>query len=441
MSQQPPTRKRQRGRILTDKGWEKLQVAMERYQEENDVKLTNEKLAEMANLGILAISKILNREKGVDKSSLDNIFRAFSLKIARNDWNYPEKSQLDSPSALSIDTDTDFYVERPLIEPRCYREILLSGAVLRIKAPWQMGKTSLSNKILQYAQRQGYLTVALSFGMVDKEFFTNLDKFLRWFCAHISKELHKLGLELQQPSNLEDYWDNTFGSKHSCQDYFENNLLAQIPHPLVLSLDDVDLVYTNPTIADDFFDLLRYWHEETKRRPVWSKLRLILAYSRRIHISNPNQSPFNIGLLIDLPELEREEIRNLAQQYGLTWDNDEVEQLMKMVGGHPYLVQEALKNISGQYITLEKLLETASRGTVIYHGHLQNLSSCLYENKSLRVAMKNVVDADETDSVRLTWEERQGLYRMGLVKLEGDCALPRCQLYRQYFQERLNFNE
>jgi hypothetical protein len=55
-----------------------------------------------------------------------------------------------------------FYVERPPIELQCYEEILQPGALIRIKALRQMGKTSLMSRVLDYAANQGCQTVRLN---------------------------------------------------------------------------------------------------------------------------------------------------------------------------------------------------------------------------------------------------------------------------------------
>ena len=59
---------------------------------------------------------------------------------------YPEgQMQVNSP----------FYIERPPIEARCYEQIAQPGALIRIKAPRQMGKSSLLARILHKAEQQG----------------------------------------------------------------------------------------------------------------------------------------------------------------------------------------------------------------------------------------------------------------------------------------------
>jgi hypothetical protein len=52
-----------------------------------------------------------------------------------------------------VPLDSPFYVERPPIERLCYETIVQPGALIRIKAPKQMGKTSLMLRILDLRDR------------------------------------------------------------------------------------------------------------------------------------------------------------------------------------------------------------------------------------------------------------------------------------------------
>ncbi|NKB17781.1 MAG: adenylate cyclase, partial [Pseudanabaena sp. CRU_2_10] len=54
-------------------------------------------------------------------------------------------------------------MERPPIESDCFEAVMGSGALIRIKAPRQMGKSSLLSRILIHAQQQGYKSVHLYF--------------------------------------------------------------------------------------------------------------------------------------------------------------------------------------------------------------------------------------------------------------------------------------
>ena len=329
-----------------------------------------------------------------------------------------------------VDVASQFYVERPPIEERCYQTIVQPSALIRIKAPRQMGKTSLMARILHHGARQGYCTVPLTFQLVDKGVFANLDKFLKWFCAYVGRELYL-------PNQLDDYWDEIFGSKVNCKDYFEKYILPQIDSPLILGLDEIDRVFQYPDIAEDFLGLLRAWHEESKRRDIWKKLRLIVVHSTEVYIPmNINQSPFNVGLPVDLPEFNSQQIQDLAARHNLNWSEAEVEKLMAIVGGHPYLVRVALYHISQSDLTLDELKETAIADAGIYSDHLRRQLWNLEEYPELGQGMREIVAADSP--VQLKAIQAFKLDSLGLVKLYGNECVPRCELYRQYFRSHLS---
>ncbi|MCC5642177.1 AAA-like domain-containing protein [Nostoc sp. CHAB 5824] len=326
----------------------------------------------------------------------------------------------------------DCYIERPPIESICYETLLQPGSLIRIKAPNLMGKTSLINRVLTQVAAHNYQTVSLSLELADrKTHFSNLDKFLRWFGINLSREL---GL----PNQLEDYWDEAgIGSKVSCTSYFEEYLLAQADSPLVLCLDDVDLLFSYPEIYEDFFGLLRSWYEKARSRQNWKKLRLVLAHSTDVYIRlNINQSPFNVGLLIELSEFTREQVQDFAQQYKLENESTWLELLMSLVGGHPYLLKQAFAYLKNHPdVTREDLLAAASTEAGIYGNHLREFWLNLQDHPVLAIAFQKVI----TSSSRVQLEPLSAykLQSMGLVQLSGNEVEPRCQLYRQYFSARL----
>jgi hypothetical protein len=341
------------------------------------------------------------------------------------------RAELELPEG-QVSLESPFYVERRPIEFDCYREIVKPGALIRVKAPRQMGKTSLMARIREHGKAQGYQEVSVSFDQANRELFADLDQFLQWFCANVGR---KLGL----PNKLGDYWDEIFGSKVNCTAYFEEYLLLEINQPLVLGLDKVDLMFPHQAIATDFFSLLRAWHESAKHQKIWQKLRLVIMHSKEVDIPmDINQSPFNVGLQIELQELNQAQVQDLVKRYGLNWNSTQVEKLMLMVGGHPYLVRVALYQMARTKITLEDLLKTAPTEEGLYRNHLLNHLLNLERNQELLKAMKQVVAANTP--VRIAPKEDLELLSMGLVKKKGNDVFPMCELYRQYFCDRLRVN-
>ena len=329
-----------------------------------------------------------------------------------------------------VDLESAFYIERPPIEARCYEAILKPGALIRIKAPRQMGKTSLFARILHHAKQQGYLTISLSFQIADAVIFSDLDKFLRWFCATI-------GRKLKLQNRVAEYWDDIFGSKDNCTAYFEEYLLPEISNSLVLGLDEVDMIFNHPEVASDFLGLLRAWHELAKNNDLWKKLRLVIVHSTEVYIPmSINQSPFNVGLPIDLPEFKVEQIMHLAQSHGLDWTSSQAQHFMKMVGGHPYLVRVGLYYIARRDVTLEEVLEAAPTEAGLYGDHLRRHLWNLEHYPELMKAVKKLVESN--GSVRLDSSVQTfKLHSMGLVQFQGNNVKFRYSLYEQYFRDRL----
>ncbi len=330
-----------------------------------------------------------------------------------------------------------FYVERVPYEAQCYREILQPGALIRIKAPRQMGKTSLMARILYQAKEHGCRTVPLSFQHADATVFNNLNELLQWFCARITRKL-------RLPHQINDYWTDTYGSKDNCTDYFQDCLLPETNSPLVLGLDEVDRVFQYPHIADDFFGLLRAWYEEAcygnRDSDLWEKLRLVVVHSTEVYVPlNINQSPFNVGLPIELPEFSSEQVQDLTKRHGLNWNTSQVQQLRSIVGGHPYLVRVALYHIATGQLTLSQLLETAPTEAGIYGDHLRRHAWHLQQHPELAAAFTKVVTSGEP--VELQSIQAFKLHSMGLVQLQGNYVTPRFDLYRQYFRMKQNYSE
>ena len=328
-----------------------------------------------------------------------------------------------------VPLDSVFYVDRSPIEGDCYDEVVKPGALIRVKAPRQMGKTSLMSRILHKADEQGCRTVRLNFQLADAEFLTNLDQFLQWFCGSIADQL-------DVPDRLEEYWKGVRGAKAKCTNYFQKYLLLEIKSPIALGLDEVDEVFKHLEIAQGFFGLLRAWHEQAKNDPTWKQLRLVIAHSKEVYIPlNMNQSPFNVGLPVELPTLTPVQVEELVGRHGLEWRAEGIAQLMGLCGGHPFLVRTALYQIARRRMTLATLIQGAATEEEPYGDHLRRHLLNLEQDQELLQAMRRVVATDKPVDVGTGAAFK--LRSMGLVKLQEGAVLPSCDLYRQYFSDRL----
>jgi hypothetical protein len=334
--------------------------------------------------------------------------------------------------------DAGLYVNRPPHEEDCYQAILDPGALIQIKAPQQMGKKSLMARILNHAKEQGYQTIHVDFQSADCQLLTDLDSLLRWFCEKVGRQLQQLNQNVLMMEPLEPYWTGE-GSKNRCQNYFESCLLKNLEHPLVLALGSLDLLFPYTKVFCDFAGLLRSWYEDARHTnatsELWAKLRWILVFSTESYLPLDESPLQGAGTEVKLPEFSTTQVKDLGDRYHLALDPVLVGKIMQLVGGHPYLIRKAFYELRRSTLTLEQLVQTASTEEGIYTDHLRRHWLSLQRFPEIVQAMRQVVVTRQPviiDSNALFY-----LKNMGLVKAQGNGVIPRCDLYRQYFQARL----
>ena len=480
MQLQWKTSVRRRGTILTAQGLRKLnQAKSEAEIEQNFKRYTLEALSTKTGLTPNTLSKIFIGSVGVDQQTLQCCFKAFNLTLETEDYLYlkpqirevekicltppseylsPIATFRDSPlevlyediqtaqtqkrhqpqdylhprlSALpggQMPMDSSLYINRPPLESLCYEAIQQPGAMLNIRAPKQMGKTSLMTRILAYAKSLGYHTVSLNLQLADAEILQNLERFLQWFCARVGKQL---GLS----NVIADFWDNSLGSKANATDYFHDILLANCDRALVIAIDELNHLFTYPDIAREVLLLLRTWSEQAKAR-LTNQLRLVTVHSTEIMIPpSINPSFLNAGLVINLPEFTPAQVQDLANRYEQEITEPQIEQLITLLGGHPYRLQLAFYSLHQQTITLEELLQNSAVTWDIYAEHLQQQWWNLQRYPDLWAVFTQIVK--QSSPVDCEAEQGSRLQQMGLVHLEGFQASLACELFRPFFHERL----
>lgn len=327
----------------------------------------------------------------------------------------------------SVPLNSPFYIRRDPYELNCFQQIMYPGALIRLKAPRQMGKTSLMNRIIAHAK--DYPSVVLNFQQTEQSVLSDLGKLLRWLCANISRQL-------KLTPALDECWDDDIGSKMSCTLYIEEYILDAIDTPLILAIEESSELFEHGDVSSEFFSMLRTWHEYTKHQDAWKKLRLILVQSTESYVPlNINQSPFNVGVEVALTPFTLAQVNLLAERTGLTLDHSTCERLMSLLAGHPYLIRLALYHLAKGTITCEQLFITASTDEGIFSDHLHRHLWNLQQQAGLCIAFRQVLN--QVEPTRIAQKQAFKLHSMGLVTLEQNQVQVSCDLYRQYFIEYL----
>ncbi|MFN6563391.1 MAG: AAA-like domain-containing protein [Nostoc sp. ChiSLP01] len=470
---------RRRGATLTNQGSRKLNQAKAQLEiQQNFKRYTLEDLSEKTGLTSNTLSKVFNGSMGVDKRTLERCFNAFNLTLLKDDYLYLEAHQddlaeIDSMSSAKTSNsrnnvgqthkikrsqnnlqlctptapggqmplDSVFYIDRPIIESLCYEGIQQPGALLNICAPKQMGKTSLMNRILAYSETLGDRTVCVSLQLANNEILQNLEPFLQWFCARVSKQL-------DLPNAIANFWDNSLGSKSNATDYFKDAILVNLDRalsprknrPLIIAIDELNQLFAYPDIAGEFLQLLRTWSEQAKEGDaeinLWQKLRLVTVHSTEILMpASVDPSVLNTGLVIELPEFTSLQVQDLANRCQQEITPSQTQRLIALLGGHPYRLQLAFFYLQQQTITLEQLLENSAIAAAIYADHLEQQWWNLQRYPHLLRSFTEILR--QSSPVNCEAEQGYQLHKMGLVHLHGIKASLACELFRPFFCDRL----
>lgn len=349
-------------------------------------------------------------------------------KASPTERSLPDLEQLLEYPGSPLSFGSPFYIKRSPVEELAVSVLQHPGGLLRIKAPWRMGKTSLINHVLGECQQLGHATVVVDMRQADTTSLENLDAFFRWFCLSVNQQLNLTW-------ELDKYWFEDAGSKLSCTTYMQEHILAQMGSPLVIAIDTCHALMEYPVIAKNFFAMLRSWYEQAKVRPQWQKLRLILAHVDTLNLPvHAHQSPFNIGLQAELNCLTYQQIDGLRKRYSLEIKGPEtaaLESLVELVGGHPYLMQLAFYWLKSGQFSLEQILQAAATNGGIYREYLRGLWLIVQREDALIKALGQVLLTSE--SVYLNPEKVNALLDIGLVEMTGYQVRLRCELYRGYF--------
>lgn len=142
--------KRKRGLVLTPEGLQKLQTAKlnAEFNENYGNRYTLEDLSERIGINTATISKVLSREEGVDKRSIELFFQAFNLKLDKDCYTSGEQCQhQDWGEATNVSifygrTRETAILEQFLVQDRCRLVALLGMGGI--------GKSTLAIKLTDH---------------------------------------------------------------------------------------------------------------------------------------------------------------------------------------------------------------------------------------------------------------------------------------------------
>ncbi|MDM8532303.1 AAA-like domain-containing protein [Anaerolineales bacterium HSG25] len=326
-----------------------------------------------------------------------------------------------------------FYVERQEDELLKRQLDQPTGTTTTIRASRQMGKSSLLVRGVNHARENQSKIVYIDLQGTDNRHLDSLDSFLCYLGETI---IRKLRLDIDE---LEKSWQGALGPKEKLTYLMEDYILRANANPIVLALDEVDLlVQSENAFHTEFFGLLRSWHNNRAYdfEGQWDKLYIVMAISTEPYllINDVHQSPFNVGLKIYLEDFSSEQVSSLNWQHGAPVGRYDFGEFMSLLNGHPYLTRKALYTMVLQQLSWSSFYILADDDDGPFGDHLlRNYWLLVKDDQGLAEAMLDVIDHNNcTDEVALF-----RLLKAGLIKGGGNHYTCRCDLYRRYFRDRL----
>jgi AAA-like domain/TIR domain/CHAT domain len=348
--------------------------------------------------------------------------------------NIPQPLPVAQPVLLempegTMDAESRFYVERSTDAVALKTIDRAGGVTITIKGPRQMGKSSLLIRIKARAEEAGKRVAYLDFQLFDQSALQDADQFYRQFCEWLT-------VELELENKVADYWESPLGNSLRCSRYMSRQLLKPLGSPLVLVMDEVESVF-DTEFRTDFFSMLRSWHNNRATTPIWKQLDLVLVTSTEPYqlIDNLNQSPFNVGQVTELVDFDAAQVADLNQRHNSPLKPKQLQQLIDLLTGHPYLVRRALYLVASQQMTVVELFAQATADRGPFGDHLRYHLFRMNDKPDLVQGLLEVIHQQRCVDEKIFFRLRGA----GLVRREAQSqsVLPRCPLYAAYFQEHL----
>lgn len=346
-----------------------------------------------------------------------------------SDESHTKKFEFESAYG-TMPPDSAFYVERQA-DGDCWGH-LSQGQVITIfvQAPRQVGKSSLMRRMAYRAKKTLDIeTVFIDFERFSEQQLEDEEDFLIELCFMI-------GDALGIPEAIDRYWGSRRRSNLvKCSNYLSRHIIRSYNKPFILAMDEVERLLDKP-MRNNFFGMLRTWHNDRAWDPTYAKMSLFLSSSTEPHlfIDNPNQSPFNVAQPVLLHDFTFSEVIELNRRHQSPLNQDQVSALMDLLGGHPFLTRLAFYELRTHRYDFDTLLTNATSDTGPFAQHLHYYWQKILDMPELKPLLSQICEQRRNLEDKLYYR----LKGAGLIKKAGSQVVMRNNLYKQYFMEQLN---
>ncbi len=311
------------------------------------------------------------------------------------------------------------------------------GYTLRIKGARHTGKSAMLSRLLTRERAKGSMAIHTDWGRLSETELNSDKAFFRFLAVELQAQINQQR-STPTSSNFEEYYAI---SSENAGLAFEEFLKAEILLPenghVVWAIDQADILFSYE-LREAVFRWMRVWHNaRANDGNIFRSLSLILTYSTEAHlfISNLNESPFNVGTVVNLTDLARREAVELNRRHGGPLKcTEEIDGLWNLLGGHLHLWRISLEGLKFGLFTLPEMLESREVTDGLFRDHLRSLYLAIHSDSDLKQLVMSVLEGKRGGD--LIAADR--LLSSGVLTGVYPHKLKfRCELYREYFQRTL----
>lgn len=337
----------------------------------------------------------------------------------------------DAPSYVVRPADADLY------------DHLYSRHFSYIFTSRQMGKSSLMVRTATRLRQEGIAVAIIDLTALGLQLAIE-----QWYFGL----LLRVGEQLELEDSLEVYW---FSHPHlsPLQRWMRaltEVVLTEITGPVVIFIDEIDLILGLPFSADEFFVGIRELYNHRSENAELLRLTFCLlgvAIPGEL-VSDVRITPFNIGRSIDLTDFTESEAMTLSLGMGGSRHTQTalVKRVLYWTGGQPYLTQRLCQAVTENVmLATPQDIDQICRETFLAPGSIEkeiNLASVR------RQLLDSSRDASELLSLYIKVRSRKRLkidqadplvsvlLLTGIVRLQKNCLLVRNRIYELVFDRQ-----
>ncbi|MBC8136243.1 MAG: AAA-like domain-containing protein [Fibrella sp.] len=243
----------------------------------------------------------------------------------------------DAPSYVRREADSELF------------RLLRSGEYCHILTPRQMGKSSLMVRTAADLRAAGSVAILLDLTALGVNVSPE-----QWYRGQVRRMGRQLGLEEEVESHWRTTTERGLGAYQRWEAVLTEILLPHCNGPVVVFIDEIDIVRSLPFSADEYFAGIRQLYNARTGNPALKRLTFCLlgVVTPFELIQDPRHTPFNVGRQIELRDFSEAEVTvSLARglitaRRGVRAVTQLLRRVLYWTGGQPYLTQRFCEQIA-----------------------------------------------------------------------------------------------